>query len=302
VSVLRLTPPQRESVQAAIRVLLTPGAFESLDAWRRAVNRATRPLLDADMATFLLALGTTRSAVSEEIGRIGEYVPQLTPLATQTRLLQRAQQLVVCDRESLWGLHLPEMLRSAYYNEFVRPIRAFDGINLTVAGGDLYATLHFNHERERGPRFGARGLALLWLLEPAFRVGSRLAVDYFARAANGAANGAEVDSAADAAHGAPGQPDDARRVPDEPPSRASCVENGSLSGSVSVPVGRMGTGGPLTAREHQVAALLAARRSNQEIAELLAMSPLTAKRHTENILQKLGLSSRREVERVIMGW
>jgi DNA-binding NarL/FixJ family response regulator len=55
----------------------------------------------------------------------------------------------------------------------------------------------------------------------------------------------------------------------------------------------------LTPREREVIALLAARRSNTEIAELLQVSRATAKRHTENILQKLGLHSRLEVERVI---
>jgi DNA-binding NarL/FixJ family response regulator len=55
----------------------------------------------------------------------------------------------------------------------------------------------------------------------------------------------------------------------------------------------------LTRRELEVVRLLAARRTNYEIAELLRVSRATAKRHTENILLKLGLHSRREVERVI---
>jgi DNA-binding NarL/FixJ family response regulator len=51
----------------------------------------------------------------------------------------------------------------------------------------------------------------------------------------------------------------------------------------------------LTDREVEVARLLADRRSNREIAELLNVQLSTAGRHTENVLRKLGLSSRRDV-------
>jgi DNA-binding CsgD family transcriptional regulator/PAS domain-containing protein len=49
----------------------------------------------------------------------------------------------------------------------------------------------------------------------------------------------------------------------------------------------------LTARERQVAALLARRATNPEIAAALGVSPHTARHHTEHVLRKLGLSSRR---------
>jgi LuxR family maltose regulon positive regulatory protein len=51
---------------------------------------------------------------------------------------------------------------------------------------------------------------------------------------------------------------------------------------------------PLTAREIEVLALLAAGHSNQAIAERLVISLHTAKRHVANILEKLGAASRTE--------
>ncbi|HUS11684.1 MAG TPA: helix-turn-helix transcriptional regulator [Pyrinomonadaceae bacterium] len=51
----------------------------------------------------------------------------------------------------------------------------------------------------------------------------------------------------------------------------------------------------LTEREVQVAHLLAERYSNREIAQQLGVTIFTAGRHTERILQKLRVSSRREV-------
>lgn len=51
----------------------------------------------------------------------------------------------------------------------------------------------------------------------------------------------------------------------------------------------------LTERESEVALLLAQRRTNKEIARLLAVSTHTALHHTERVLRKLGISSRRHV-------
>src|SRR5204863_3116697 len=51
----------------------------------------------------------------------------------------------------------------------------------------------------------------------------------------------------------------------------------------------------LTAREREVAVLLADGLTNAELARRLYLSPKTAAIHVSNILHKLGLSSRTEV-------
>ena len=51
----------------------------------------------------------------------------------------------------------------------------------------------------------------------------------------------------------------------------------------------------LTNREIEVARLLAKRQSNKEIAEQLEVTVYTAGRHTERVMQKLGVGSRRDV-------
>ncbi|MGQ0815392.1 MAG: helix-turn-helix transcriptional regulator [Gemmatimonadota bacterium] len=51
----------------------------------------------------------------------------------------------------------------------------------------------------------------------------------------------------------------------------------------------------LTRKEAAVAVLLASQLSNERIASELYISPHTARHHTQNILSKLGIRSRREV-------
>ena len=51
----------------------------------------------------------------------------------------------------------------------------------------------------------------------------------------------------------------------------------------------------LTPRESEVALLLAQRRSNKEIARALRVTIHTAERHTEKVLGKLGLCTRKDV-------
>jgi DNA-binding NarL/FixJ family response regulator len=60
------------------------------------------------------------------------------------------------------------------------------------------------------------------------------------------------------------------------------------------PSGERGTG-PLSAREREVATLIARGCSNREIAEALVIAEATAVRHVANILNKLGLRSRARV-------
>lgn len=55
----------------------------------------------------------------------------------------------------------------------------------------------------------------------------------------------------------------------------------------------------LTRREAEVCVLLAGRLTNREIAEQLSISPHTAERHTEKVLQKLAIHSRGDVRRLL---
>ncbi len=57
----------------------------------------------------------------------------------------------------------------------------------------------------------------------------------------------------------------------------------------------------LTKREAEVALLLAEGRSNADVAAQLFVSPHTARHHVENVLGKLGLTSRAAVAARLLG-
>lgn len=59
--------------------------------------------------------------------------------------------------------------------------------------------------------------------------------------------------------------------------------------------GRRGYGDELSPREREVASMLAAGRTNREIAEGLFLSPRTVEQHVTRVLRKLGVRSRTEV-------
>jgi non-specific serine/threonine protein kinase len=52
---------------------------------------------------------------------------------------------------------------------------------------------------------------------------------------------------------------------------------------------------PLTAREREVAVLIAQGNTNRQIAEQLIIAPRTADNHVQHIFDKLGVSSRAQV-------
>jgi len=57
---------------------------------------------------------------------------------------------------------------------------------------------------------------------------------------------------------------------------------------------------PLTAREREVAELVAQALSNKEVASKLVLSERTVESHVRNILMKTGLRSRTELTRWIL--
>jgi DNA-binding CsgD family transcriptional regulator len=263
---LILSAADQENVQSAIREMLTCGIHPTLSDWRISIHRAVKRVLDADMVMSYVGTHQFDCLLSQEITRIREFPYQVESLIKRFDAFRRAETMGAWSRSGLWGQNLDYFRRSAYYNEFARPLGSIDGAGLAVVVGGVHAGMQLHRDSELAGGLSERHVALVSLLRPAFEVGIAMALMHF---------------------GLPHSGD----------------QHATLAGAPSVlpeshfASQRVGT--TLTPREFEVAFLLASRRSNREIADTLHMSPSTAKRHTENILLKLGLRSRREVERVL---
>ncbi|MFL5575523.1 MAG: response regulator transcription factor, partial [Gemmatimonadaceae bacterium] len=69
--------------------------------------------------------------------------------------------------------------------------------------------------------------------------------------------------------------------------------------SLARAVAALGARYGLTEREADVTQLLSAGRSTADIAQALGISPFTARRHTERVIDKLGVRSRADVPRLV---
>ncbi|WP_405141052.1 ATP-binding protein [Sphaerisporangium sp. NBC_01403] len=90
--------------------------------------------------------------------------------------------------------------------------------------------------------------------------------------------------------------------PSPPPRRPPSSEKPSASGEPPTPASHLAPGSALTAREQEIALLIAQGLSNRAIAAELVISSATVARHVANMLAKLGFSSRTQVAAWMVEW
>lgn len=172
-----LTEAHLRRIEPLQRVLLRSLDYETVDDWRRAVNRTLQTVFDSDAAMFQLDMDGEALQYSEEFraADVGHYTQDLMPeFARHRRLYRRALKLGAGTRWTIWRSHLDWLYRSAYFNELVSSMRAYDPLWLaTPCPGSSYpAMLHTYHDRRRTPHFfDATDAALLKVVRPAFEAG-----------------------------------------------------------------------------------------------------------------------------------
>jgi hypothetical protein len=160
------------ALEDALETLLRPVAYEDVDRWRSDVNRSLRTLLRADKMSFQLPLPGRALLYTEDADPaiVERYTSHDIPrLVREKQYAARILNLRVGNRALMWGQDRAWLYASAYYNETVIPLQAFDPVwaSAPVAGSHLPAVLLAHHERPSGRRFGTRGLEIMRLLRPA---------------------------------------------------------------------------------------------------------------------------------------
>lgn len=93
----------------------------------------------------------------------------------------------------------------------------------------------------------------------------------------------------------PGDVGQARYLLQTTSRQTSALGMGVIANKADALVEELSAAGPLTRREWQVAGLVAAGRTNREIAQELYLSERTAQNHVQHVLTKLGLSNRSQI-------
>jgi DNA-binding CsgD family transcriptional regulator len=183
-SSLTLSAADRALVLATQQAFLSPLDAESPLAWYRRASRPLKALLRADSCALYLPHAETPWALSEEfsMAELTAFPARLEPLMQSIPVHTRAHTIGAYARDDVFRDCLAKYYGSAYYNDYIVPVRALDGLGLSVARDAAHVTpshgttanFYFYHERLKGRRFAARELALLQLVYPAFVAGVQM--------------------------------------------------------------------------------------------------------------------------------
>ncbi len=186
---LRLSPREVAQLQGALKVLLSPLDFDSVGAWRAESRNAIAALVHAQTSVSFLPLeGEAPYQASRE--------PNLAAYAEHFHTMDKTSQYsrAVGSHAFTWQTMRPRYerpgsgawLKSEFYNDWVRPQRLCQpcGVIAVRSQAELrcppfetfsgLAGLWFYWDREAPVATGARELAILQLLLPAFEAGLHL--------------------------------------------------------------------------------------------------------------------------------
>jgi DNA-binding CsgD family transcriptional regulator len=164
--------------------------------WLHGALGAVKELVGADTAGA--AVPTTHGIIHcspEKPVVWAQYAGMLEPMDRRFKIVQRARDFAVYNREMLWP-DLKAYYASEYYNDYIVTNRMYDALCILVSAADRPAVhnsaqLIVHHEKPTGRTFGDRGLALFRLLRPAFEAAVR---NHLALSAHAAALGSLVDA------------------------------------------------------------------------------------------------------------
>lgn len=183
---LTLTAIDLVRLQASIRTLLSPLAYDSVDAWRVESSRSVQALLEADKAGFFLALPGHELLVGEQLDMAGfrAYAEYYWRLDTGYQLRRKALGLEVNNLAMVYDM--ATLGETEVYNDFSRHYGFLDALAMStdLDPWSASAAVVVYHERETTPVFGERGVALLELLLPALKAGATTCVQHSARRAS----------------------------------------------------------------------------------------------------------------------
>jgi DNA-binding CsgD family transcriptional regulator len=178
----------------AIDVTLRPSDFERVDEWRRAVIDAVKALVGADRGGFMITTSGGADWLSDfPRVRLLDYGVRIESVVPELDIWRRHLDLGVHTRNEVWLPIRPDFYETAYFRDFLRPLRAFNSLGMTWKRRGLSVTqglcqILVHQDTESPTAFGPRERALLDLVGPAVEAGTEQALS----------TGGDVESTLDA--------------------------------------------------------------------------------------------------------
>lgn len=319
---MALSTPTLRRIREAQRVLLAPLRRESIDAWLQDVVGKVQSVMGADHAYAVLpGTGALRMAASDvDAGFCDGLRDSITGMENGTFLFDDPMPLQMHlhrRRGGVGAYHEREMVdrpaieASPLFQKLFFPfgIRYAVGLSVPLPTGEAMICVGFESPDAGG--YDPAALKRLELLVPAFesavwrhrqlaRTRTQFAriIDQIPTAVAflGAGGREEYCNRALRLAGGVYRLRIGRAPASLGPGWLVLVDRASPYPPAAVLRDRLG----LTAREAEVALLLARGHSNQEVADALTISPHTARHHVQSVLGKLGISSRSAVSHVLL--
>ena len=180
-----LSSRESRGFQVALASLLSPLDHASSEAWLAEASRQTLTFLGADQALTMVPLPGRGEAImtghAYDLGRtVTDYRDGVMRFDTGLHVTRQQLGLEVYHQRHVY--QLAAFHRNPVYGDWAVPHRLMDviGMGYNPILGAPVAAMHFYHDQDHGPEdpeaegaFGARGLALLQLLLPAWKAGVR---------------------------------------------------------------------------------------------------------------------------------
>ena len=165
-----------DTLQPILEVLSTPYDFSDPASWQSEVLATFKKALGADSSALFMPHNGVATGYSNELPLtlLNEYESQADTLPSIDEVVLRAVNLAVHTRRELFGPHYAEYSSSSYCHDYVRKLRAFRGLGLTVDVGprpslSTIAQLFLYKSSEQASPFGERERQLLSTVYPSFR-------------------------------------------------------------------------------------------------------------------------------------
>lgn len=168
---LMLSSADVSRLEATLTTLLSPLASSSVDSWRIAANVQVRDLLGADKSVFVMPTAGGTPLISDDIEPVAldAYLRHFAGLDVG---IQRQRQLGLEIWSVLELLNGAEHRRTEIWNEWKVPNALLGATGITVETDGEQAGM-ICYDRQEDPALEDRQVAILRLLNAAFRAGVR---------------------------------------------------------------------------------------------------------------------------------